>query len=585
MTMHDRRNDSSRPAAAARPARAGRRLLLAAVALAVLPLLQCSKHHGGSVPPVPTPPPPSGAGGTISGTLRYTNKLYNRTSGFTGATELLPVRHAEVEIVLTPNTSAGTGVTDENGHFSIPISNYGTWNMFVRVYARRLTVAPGVPVKAVVMNNTSSRAVYTAASTAVSRDTSVDQVLDLDIPLASSSAFNIFDVGALGFQYLNALDAAITDPPLLTFYWQTGSTDGTYTDTSNNSIHLFGQTSDSDDFDDDIILHEIGHYVAVNFAKDDSPGGSHTLIGHYIITLTWSEGWAHFWSAAARKWANTNVLPSGRYLQYVWQVDTFGPSSFSAWEIGTPSYFPLNAYGADNEVSVAAFLWDVATGAADSGTLDLGDGPIWNVVHTLFAARYSPLTNERFVTLEDFRDEWTAAYTGAANDIGPVLLARGVLYTVDANEGIAGNDTPLTATTLDPLPSPTGVKTLTGLTFFKGTLVPPSDTTGTHPVGDEDWFSFNVAATGKTYVIETMNLRDGADTYLRVYNATLTVMASNDDRSATDLSSLITFTPTVTGTYYIQVTPYPGNLPGATPYPAADQVATYGSCDLVITVQ
>ena len=42
------------------------------------------------------------------------------------------------------------------------------------------------------------------------------------------------------------------------------------------------------EFDDDIILHELGHYVLGNFSRDNSPGGAHSLSGHYDIRLTWS---------------------------------------------------------------------------------------------------------------------------------------------------------------------------------------------------------------------------------------------------------------------------------------------------------
>ena len=47
-----------------------------------------------------------------------------------------------------------------------------------------------------------------------------------------------------------------------------------------------------------VLLHEFGHYVANNYSRDDSPGGSH-YIGQLIApAFAWSEGWASFFSLA-----------------------------------------------------------------------------------------------------------------------------------------------------------------------------------------------------------------------------------------------------------------------------------------------
>ena len=69
--------------------------------------------------------------------------------------------------------------------------------------------------------------------------------------------------------------------------------------------------------------------------------------------------------------------------------------------------------------------------------------------------------------------------------------------------------------------------------------------------GDHDWFSVNLTA-GTRY---TINL-DGAantglyDPYVRLYHSSGTLLASDDD-SGTGLNSELTYTPTTSGTYYI----------------------------------
>ena len=47
-----------------------------------------------------------------------------------------------------------------------------------------------------------------------------------------------------------------------------------------------------------VLMHEFGHYVASNYSRDDSPGGSH-YIGQLIApAFAWSEGWASFFALA-----------------------------------------------------------------------------------------------------------------------------------------------------------------------------------------------------------------------------------------------------------------------------------------------
>lgn len=486
--------------------------------------------------------PPADAN-TVSGIIRYQNKLYNRSVGLTGGTELLPVRQADVEVV-EGTTVLGTGVTDNTGAYAIAIPDGGTKTIFVRVYARRTTTN----IQAVIKTDTSATsATYSAVSPAAGLDTNAAQTVSLDITGATvAGAYNIFDVAVLNFQFLDGL-RPLNNPPLLTIYWKSGSSQGTFFDPDTHSIFLLGSTSDPDEFDDDILGHEIGHYVAAQFSKDDSPGGPHTVTSHVDIRLSWSEGWGHFWSAALRKWANENpaIAPQGasgpRYPEFIWQVDT-NAGGFTAFEVSTPS-FAAQAFGADNELSVAAVLWDAAVDA-----LAAGNGPIWTVT-SRFPTRLQ-------ISLEDFFDEWQAPVNGLP-DLAPVLAAHTVRYVADALEP---NNTSSSPVGLDPLDPSGTAKIVPTNTFF--------------PLGDEDWFSFTALANG-TYQIETVNLGDGADTTIEIFDPALTSVAFNDDRGSGDVSSLVQFKAAVGGLYRVKIAPYA----------AVGQVVTYGSYDLKITVK
>ena len=73
------------------------------------------------------------------------------------------------------------------------------------------------------------------------------------------------------------------------------------------------------------------------------------------------------------------------------------------------------------------------------------------------------------------------------------------------------------------------------------------------PAGDVDWARFEVNG-GERLTMETKNLKAGLDTYLSLYAANgTTQLASNDDRSQSDPSSLIVYDFTKAGTYYLKV--------------------------------
>lgn len=67
---------------------------------------------------------------------------------------------------------------------------------------------------------------------------------------------------------------------------------------------------------------------------------------------------------------------------------------------------------------------------------------------------------------------------------------------------------------------------------------------------DEDWIKVNAIA-GNIYRFETLNLQGGADTILELYAPNgFTLIAANDDGGS---GSLIDYTPTTSGTYYLKV--------------------------------
>ena len=108
-----------------------------------------------------------------------------------------------------------------------------------------------------------------------------------------------------------------TVAPKVQIYWTKGLSPGTYYGDPSVGISFFAPTSggglygglyilggiegeictDTDHYDNSVIIHEYGHFLEKSFAQSDSPGGSHD--GDNIIDprLAWSEGWADFFQS------------------------------------------------------------------------------------------------------------------------------------------------------------------------------------------------------------------------------------------------------------------------------------------------
>ncbi len=395
-----------------------------------------------------------------------------------------------------------------------------------------------------VKNNITDNAIYAV------RSATIDSSVEGNFTTVSSGiggAFNILDVLADGITFLSGLPGKT--PPGLTAFWETNSCNGTFFERANNSIHLLGgcpsdNSADTDEYDD-IILHEFGHFASFNFSKDDSSGGRHFLDDNTEdIRLAWSEGWAHFFSSAIR--GNPT------------QVDTVG-SIASFFEIEGPS-LPFSSIYTTSEVSVAAVLWDIFDDSGINEAFDLlspGIPPIWDVFKD-----YLPTVE--FVSIEDFWDGWFIQLHNNEAEMLNIIKDRKMELFEDKFEPDNTIALAKPITVDDPLPQ-------------QHTL---------YPAGDIDVVAFSVTKD-VSYTIETLNLSNGADTFLEVLDSGTIPIASNDDRTpldkscppcppnnATALSSRVSIIAPATGTLFARV---------SRSLSAPDSAGVYGSYDLRIT--
>lgn len=468
--------------------------------------------------------------GTVSGQILYEDKVYD-SGGFTGETRTLPARYVEVKVIVVGVEEEVTTLTDSSGNYSATISDTGAQFVYIEV---RTYNDGSYPIKV----KNSNDQIYKLKTEPEFGDTGGEISIGMTITGDNAAAFNIFDVAVWCYQFIESLDSPLPSPlPEVNICWETGvdPEEGTAYNPSENVIYLKGGSSDPDEWDDDVILHELGHWMEWNWGKSDTPGGDHTLTGQYDPRLTWSEGLATYWSCAVRQYAGETLYPEPWYY-----VDNLIYPYYSAFEIETPSY-PSLAIMATNELAVAAVLWDITDSNVDGvDNLDMEYSDVWPVID-------DDIPTMTQITLEDFFNAWR-------NRVAPEVIlitqtifnSRKIKYYSDSNEP---NNTSGTATTV------TG--TIYGNTFFD--------------VGDQDWFKFTVT-DGDKVTIETVELGDGCDTYLVLYDTDgATSLASNNDRSASDLSSIITYSFDEGGTYYVRAT-------------STGNITEYGYYDLKVSI-
>jgi hypothetical protein len=80
-------------------------------------------------------------------------------------------------------------------------------------------------------------------------------------------------------------------------------------------------------------------------------------------------------------------------------------------------------------------------------------------------------------------------------------------------------------------------------------------------LGDRDWYRVNLTA-GVTYTIQTSSNGSGTDAFLNLRNADGTIILASDDDSGDSVNSLITFTATTTGVYFIDAGTYNNGTTG-----------------------
>ena len=490
---------------------------------------------------------PAQADYQVRGTFMYKDREFN-LAGFSGSEPNRPIRFADVEVAdANTNVVLASGATDATGSFTLQVVDNLMRNLTVRVR----TSSTRTSDLFVTVRHTSNNAIFTVSTTYNSHGST--QNIDFTaapivaVQGAGGDPFNVYDCAVDGMDFVAAMNGARPNASeSLTLYWAPGSNLCTCYDIDTRSIYLFGQSSDSDAYDDTVILHEFGHYVEFVHGASDNPTGPHGPNDCLVSQLSWSEGYATFLQNLVRDWKGFSR--PDLYVDTTGQPGTGG--ALLSYTVENPAY---GRPGPGNEITVNATLWDTydVTGTADGSpgtdddTMRIANarGPFWDVL-----TNYFPQPAVTGISIEDYWNGWFARGHGFETEMRQVFALRGMEFYDDAFE-----------------PDDSQVQAR------NGGIISTTTHHSTYPAGDSDWTRFD-AVLGGIYVFETRNLPCGSDTEMRLWASNgSTLLAQNDDRSPTDLSSRISWVATLSGPVYLQVRRSP-------------DIDTYGSFDLYINI-
>ncbi|MDX2413354.1 MAG: carboxypeptidase-like regulatory domain-containing protein [Woeseiaceae bacterium] len=236
----------------------------------------------------------------------------------------------------------------------------------------------------------------------------------------AAAPFSILDTIYTAMTFIESVDPNVIFPPLDAF-WSVNNTSATSSDTDTGadtgelggSFYSVGQdrlflvgdaASDTEEFDDHVIVHEWGHYFEDNLSRADSFGGPHSIGNLLDPRLAFGEGWA--------------TALAGMALNDPLYCDTGPAGSTSGFGIGAESG-SYDASGWYDEISVLRFIYDMFDSndeGGDSGSI--GFAPIYAVMTG------PQISTDAFTTIFSFAAELRPTLDLAGQALLDAQLAR-----------------------------------------------------------------------------------------------------------------------------------------------------------------
>lgn len=311
----------------------------------------------------------------VEGTAHFEkNETIGNTTFWNIFTTDRPIPHARIAVLdgSDSNRVVVVGQTDELGSFKIqvPLSLKGH-ALLVRIYTESPDL--NVPLQITDHNHEFGSKPYHVDSPIFTDSTTSLSVL-AEGHLAG--AFNIYATTQIGFQFVKE-KAGEAEFPALRVHWEPNESGNGCTCFTPGSlifpheINIQDSPSNRNEFDDSVILHELGHYMHKAFSINDSPGGPHIVSSgqnqNLDPRLSWSEGWATGFSQM--------VLNRRFYIDG-------GPAGGFLLDIEYP--FPVHQ-GPNSELTIAAMYLDLydSTQSIDNDTISLQFRDIWEAMKAI----------------------------------------------------------------------------------------------------------------------------------------------------------------------------------------------------------
>lgn len=226
------------------------------------------------------------------------------------------MRGATVQLLSSGGTTLASTITDTAGNYSFSLPTAQA--VMVRVRAELKDSSADFTVR----DNTQGGAMY-AMDSAIFTPSASATTIDLAAPSGWGGSsytgtrvagpFAILDVAYKAKQkVLSVSPTTVLEP--LKLYWsvnnvpsggslsagQIGTSFFTTDNTGSAVLYLLGAANvDTDEYDQPVVAHEIGHFLQHAVSRDDSVGGPHTGSDKLDMRVAFSEGWGNSWAGMA----------------------------------------------------------------------------------------------------------------------------------------------------------------------------------------------------------------------------------------------------------------------------------------------
>jgi len=373
---------------------------------------------------------------TLTGKITYDHVLHNQSTNVLDYANSVQanVRGATVELLNESTASILDSTTsDENGDYSFTVTPSTSYVVRAKAELKKTGAAPTWDFS--VVDNTSGQALYSMDSEVVSiTAANVVQNINASSGWGGSSLnnprvaapFAILDSVYEAKEKVIAVDASI-NMIALQLNWSVNNVaiDGIKTNgqirTSHfdgNSIYILGDdSSDTDEYDGHVIVHEWGHYFEEQHSRSDSIGGPHGENDKLDIRVALGEGFGNALSA---------MVTDDRFYR-----DSFVGNGF---DIDIESNPTGTNKGWFSESSVQSLLYDFYDSADDgSDSISLGFAPIYQVL--IGGEKNTPA----FTSIFSFANRLKIASASNSAAIDSLLTSQDISVTDDFGTGETNN--------------------------------------------------------------------------------------------------------------------------------------------------